>query len=408
MDQPNLPPPVQSIQSPSPKPITQELPHLVVEEPKRGVFGTLGIIVLSLALLGIPLGIYLVAQRTDIAPQAAVVEEVPEVAVGIFLESKLSIESGGGIIPVDVYLKSPLDEVNLVNAQIRFEENLIGVEKIATEGGQLNKWLEASFDNNQGSISLISGVPNPGVRASDKVYLATLHLKPKRAGTAVLQVTPDSQILRNSDNNNIFKIGNDLVLSLTGAIAEASVSASIRPSNRSQSDEEPLVVITNPVAAANYSYFKPLNINWSSFNLERISQINLYINHELLGPIAQNLDAEIGQFAWKPIDTLALPYIQLTNTFKIELEGISKDGVSAKAISAPFGILGTEEVTSTPPNPETFAQNQLTILDASRALSNYLVLPLKEKSLDLNKDEAINELDLFLIRQNLFLRGVIK
>jgi hypothetical protein len=419
MDQPSTPVSPQTPQAPTnQKRVTQGLPHLVVDEPKRGIFGTLGIIVLSLMLLGIPIGIFLVSQRTDVTPEAAVEEKLPEVISGIFLESKLSLESSGGIIPVDVYVKSPIDQINLVNAQISFNPSFITVDKIATGAAELNlpqvfnKWIEVHSDNTKGRISIISGLPNPGLRTGsggEKAYLATLYLKPVAKGTAVLQVTPDSLILRNSDNNNIFKTGNDLALSLTDVITEATSSASPKPAGKDEKlKEEPLLVITSPLTAANYSYFKPIEINWSSFNVDMISQINLYINNDLLGPIAQNLQAEEGQYSWQPKETLALPYIQLTNIFRIELIGISKDGAVAKTISAPFGILGTEEVTGTSPNPEAFSKNQLTVLDASRALSNYLVLPLKDKSLDLNKDEAINELDLFLIRQNLLMRGVVR
>lgn len=410
MDQPNSQP-----QQPQ-KPAAQELPHLVVEEPRRGIAATLGVLVLSLMLLGIPIGIFLVSQRTQVLPQAAVTQNQPEVITGIFLESKLS--SGEDVIPVNVYVKSPLDAINLVNAQISYNPGLLSFEKIATNAAQLNqpvifnKWVEASFDNEKGKASVIAGLPNPGAKTGspndEKIYLATLYLKPKATGTTVLQVTPQSQILRNSDNENIFTTGNDLALNLT-ASARVSPSAST-PSGRSKPDEkeEPLIVITQPVPAANYSYFKPINIIWSSFEVVRISQINLYVNGELLGSIAQNLEARSGEFSWQPQDTLALHNIQPANTYKIEITGISKDGIVAKKLSEPFGILGVEEITGSPPNPETFSQNQLNITDFSRALTDYLVVPLKDQSLDLNKDGVVNELDLFLIRQNLLQRGIIK
>ena len=326
-----------------PNPVIQELPHLVVEEPKRGIAGTLGVVVLSLMLLGIPIGIYLVSQRTQLEPQAAVTEKLPEVVSGIFLESKLSLESQGGIIPVDVYVKSPVDQVNLINAQISFDPALVIIDKVATESAELsqrspfNKWLEASFDNTKGNISIISGVPNPGIRTGDtageKVYLATLHLKPQALGTAILQVTPESQILRNSDNINIFKTGNDLALSLTNKIREATSSAAPASAN-SETGEEPVIVITSPVTAANYSYFRPVNINWSSFNVETITQINLYVNNELHGPVAENLDARDAQYSWNPKDSIALPYIQLTNTFRIELVGVSSESVYSKTLES--------------------------------------------------------------------------
>lgn len=398
-----------------PKPVDQKLPHLVVEEPRRGIAATLGVLVLSLMLLGIPVGIFLVSQRTQALPQAAVTQK-PEVITGIFLESKLS--SVGDAIPVNVYVKSPLDAINLVNAQISYNPSLLSFEKIATNAAELNqpvifkKWVEVSFDNEKGKASVIAGLPNPGAKTGspndEKIYLATLYLKPKITGTAVVQVTPQSQILRNSDNENIFTTGNDLALNLTAAARVSPPSSA--PSGRSRPGEmkEPLIVITQPVPAVNYSYFKQINIIWSSFEVERISQVNLYINDELLGSIAQNPEARLGEFNWQPQDTLALHNIQPTNTYKIEITGISKDGIVAKKLSAPFGISGMEEVTGSPPNPETFAQNQLNVSDFSRALTNYLVVPLKDQSLDLNKDGVVNQLDLFLIRQNLLGRGIIR
>lgn len=408
---------MEPIQPPqSTKPVVQELPHLVVDEPKRSKKGILAVIVLSLLLLGLPIGIFLVSQRTQLQPQAAVTEVTPESGAGIYMESKLSLDSTGGIIPVDVYVKSPNDSTNLVNAQIRFDPVLINVEKISTDSGELNiqpvftKWIESSFDNNKGAISIIGGLPGPGAKTGspndDQIYLGTLFLKSKAVGTGILQISQASQILRNSDNVNIFKSGNDLVLNLTSPIAPPLPS----PSNRRPETEEdlPLVVITSPITGANYSYFNSVGIVWSSFNTEIISQINLYVNGELFGPIAQNLEAVTGRLDWQPKNSLALHYIQPANTFEVEIIGVSKDGKVVKVLSGPFGLLGSETVSGNPPSEEAFMQNQLTVTDASRALTHYLALPLKDASLDLNKDGAINELDLFLIRENLLVRGIIK
>lgn len=390
------------------------LPHLVVEEPKRSPWAIAGIFVLSLMVLAIPLGIYLVSQRTQLAPQAAVTEQIPEFSTGIMLESKLSLEAKGGIIPVDVYVKSSSDPVNLVNAQIKFDPNLVSVDKIATDSASIGqpavftKWLEVKTDNATGISSIIAGIPNPGTTSADKpdgkIYLATLQVRPKSSGTAVLQITSDSQLLRNSDNKNLFQAGSDLVLSLSGAVAEPGISAVPKSSPGSQ----PLLVITNPVLATNYSYFKPLDIIWSSFNVERIAQINLWVNGEPFGPVAQNLDAKVGKFTLVPQEVLSLPYIQLSNTYQLEITGVSKNGEAVKIVSGPFGILGMDTVTGGPPDAVTFAQNQLSVNDVSRLLSFYLVLPLQDKSLDLNRDDVINELDFFLLKQNLYSRGVLR
>jgi len=70
--------------------------------------------------------------------------------------------------------------------------------------------------------------------------------------------------------------------------------------------------------------------------------------------------------------------------------------------------LGSEEIPGIVPNRDTFAQNQLSISDASRLLTDYLVLPLKNKALDFNRDDVINELDFYLLKQNLLQRGIVK
>ena len=390
----------------------QQLPHLIVDEPKRSPWAVAGIAVLSLMVLSIPIGLFLVQQRTQIAPQAAVATPEPEAATGIFLESKLSPEAKGGIIPVDVYIKSAIDPINLVEVRLQYDPDLLEIEKIATSAAELgkpvifNKWLEAKADNIIGKAVIIAGLPNPGIatqgQSDEKVYLATLHLRPKNSGSAVLQPSSDSGIFRNRDNQNIFQSGSDLVLNLQGAVGDSS------PEVRKQSANAPLIVINSPTTANNYSYFKPVDINWSSFNVDRIAQINLLINGESFGPIAQNLEADLGQFSWLPQDSIAVAYMQLANTYQIEITGVSKNGEAVKVTTGPFGILGLEEVPGSAPNWETFSQNQLSINDASRLLSEYLVLPLEDTALDFNKDEVINELDFFLLRQNLAGRGIVK
>ncbi|MBI2593227.1 hypothetical protein HYW44_01115 [Candidatus Daviesbacteria bacterium] len=151
-----------------------------------------------------------------------------------------------------------------------------------------------------------------------------------------------------------------------------------------------------------------MDIIWSAFNAETISQINVYVSGEFFTQVAQNLDAKSGKFTWKPQESLPLPYIQPANTFMIEVVGIGENGESSKATTGPFGILGVEEVKGGPPSAEVFSVNPLTIDDASRLMSNYLVSSLADKSLDFNRDEVINDLDFYLLRQNLLGRGIIK
>lgn len=394
----------------------QELPHLVVGDSQRSPWAIGGIVVLSLMVLAIPVGLFLVQQKTSLTPEAAVIEtDKEEGANAVVLESKLSPRSKSEVIHVDVYIKSSSDAINLVEVKLKFDPSSLAVEKIATDAGSLkenqyfNKWLEVNSDNNAGIITITAGVPSPGVTTADlpfgKAYLATVNLRPLKPGRTVVQAKSDSLFLRNSDNQNIFQIGHDLVLNLS-----APVNGPPGQNNRTAqtSAGQPVIVITNPKVATNYSFFKPIDIIWSAFSAETISQINLYVSGAFFTPIAQNLEAKSGKFTWKPQDSLPLPYIQPANTFMIEVVGIGKNGESSGAITGPFGILGTEEVKGSPPSDEVFSVNPLTIDDASRLLSNYLVSPLADKSLDFNKDEVINDLDFYLLRQNLAGRGVIR
>ncbi len=393
---------------------TQQLPHLVVEdEHKRSPWAIVGIVTLSITLLAIPLGIYLVGQRTQLAPQAAVATPAPEAPTSIFLESRLSPDSGGGVIPVDVFIKSTQDPLNLANVKFKFDPSFLSVDNIATGAAEpgknqiFTKWLEASSNDEKGEISIIAGVPNPGILSSDvpegKVYLATLNLRPKKSGTAVLQIGSNSELLRNSDNQNIFQSATDLVLNLPNQVP----SATPVPSAKSQNNQ-PLIVITNPVTAANYSYFTPLDIIWSSFNVEIISQINLLVNGVLYGPIGENVDPATGKYTWNPQDSLSIPYIQSANTFSIEIVGLGKDGETVRAHTGPFGLVGSDTVSGLAPNLTLFLQNQLSVADASKLLANYLGSPVADKALDFNRDDIINELDFYLLKQNLTGRGIIK
>lgn len=401
---------------PAPKsPPAQELPHLVVDEPKRSPWAVGGIIVLSLMVLAIPIGLFLVQQRTNFKPQAALTEPGPELATGIILESKFSPDSKEGVIPVDVYIKSPSDAINLASVKLKFNPSLISVDKIATSAASLqktqnfNKWLQVGSDNNLGAATIIAGLPSPGIKSSDqpegKVYLATINLRPKRTGTTVVQITSESLLLRNSDNQNVFQNGSDLVLNLPAGVDEFPQPIADKPKNDGKG---PVIVITSPAAAANYSFFKPIDIIWSAFNVEAITQINLYLNGAFFGPITQNLDPKSGKFPWQPKNSLALPYIQLANTYMIEIIGLGRNGELAKALTSPFGIVGQEEAVGEAPDPEAFFAKQLSIDDASRLFSNYLVFPMQDKTLDFNRDEVINELDFYLLRQNLAGRGIIK
>lgn len=397
----------------SPQSQQQQLPHLIVDEPKRSPWAIIGIVVLSLMVLAIPVGLFLVQQKTNLTPQAAVSEPQTDSTNGIILEPRPSLN--GVTIPVDIYVRSSSDAINLSKIKLKFDPVFLSVEKIATDEANekqsqtFNKWLEASYDNSLGFVTLISGLPTPGIKTSglseDRAYFATVNFNQKQSGSTIIQSTQDSVFLRNLDSQNVFLPGRDLVLNLP---QKSIVTPNQTTPALQNSSDSPILVITSPLAVTNYTFFKPIDIMWSAFNLETISEINLYVNGAILGPVAKNLEAKSGRYTWNPQESLSLPYIQPANSFMIEITGFGKKGERARAITGPFGIAGVENVSGSPPNPEVFYVNSLSVEDASRLLSAYLVLPLEDKSLDFNNDDVINDLDLYLLRQNLLRRGVIK
>jgi hypothetical protein len=382
------------------------LPHLVLDEPaKPNKKKFLAVVVISLMVVLLPVALLLVRQQTQTRSQAALNLRNPETSLSIKVNNNL-----GGLVEADVYIKSDIEAANLADVKMGFDKTALEVVSIATSSAALekkskpfaSKWLESSFDNSLGKISLIAGTPNPGVKTDPttgtEAILATIIFRPKITTSSSINFDPTSMLYSEEGNVNILKKAEEVAVELNSTPVVASSSPSINTNPKLN------LQITTPVLGNSYYYFNPLDITWSGEEIENILGINLYLNGSLFGPLTQNI-VNTGKFSWKPDQTVLIPYLQSDNNFQIGIIAQDKQGNQVTGMSGKFGLTTEQDqVTS----GQTFMLNtDLTVRDASKILSNYNVNQLTEPALDLNRDGVINDLDLFLLRESLFRRDLI-
>lgn len=104
------------------------------------------------------------------------------------------------------------EPVNLLVGKLSFDPSVLEVVKIE-KGGVINcvtapcptlNWTEDSFDNQNGTISLVAGRPSPGLQTTaDGSPFAKITFKGKKVGTVNIAVEDASKIYANSDSTNI-------------------------------------------------------------------------------------------------------------------------------------------------------------------------------------------------------------
>ncbi len=80
-------------------------------------------------------------------------------------------------------------------------------------GSFIKNWVEKYFDNKTGEISLIGGVPNPGVQteiSQPSLVMATIVFRLKKEGNVKISFDENSTIYSNLDNLNILTVKRDL------------------------------------------------------------------------------------------------------------------------------------------------------------------------------------------------------
>lgn len=222
---------------------------------KKTVIGLIGLLVL---LSAIPIGVYLSQQRQIFKPKASEVNinAGPETSFTLDINKPSPIQIGDEI-KISISAKSDLFTANLFAAKLHFPQDLIQVKKIevAPEGGFVKNWTETTFDNSNGTVSVVGGIPDPGYQsifdpanglAYQGALMADVVFTAIATGSATISFDPESAIYQNSDNTNIlntkrdtnFQIKNDvnkinISTSCSGTILNTSVSGDIfSPSDR--------------------------------------------------------------------------------------------------------------------------------------------------------------------------------
>jgi hypothetical protein len=159
--------------------------------------------------------------------QLAVVTKNAEFAFGVPTASQAINQE----FPVQVRTKTGTDASNLFVSKISFDPTKLAVSRIDTAGSFITKWVNNnSFDNTNGKVSLIGGVPAPGFTSSSLTDMATVYFTGKAAGAAAINFDAASSIYRNSDNQNILGTLSNNTVTISSVVASPSPSPVVSPS----------------------------------------------------------------------------------------------------------------------------------------------------------------------------------
>ena len=201
-------------------------------------------IILIILMVGIGVGVWVAQVRTNLVPQAAPGQEESSQLTSM----SLKLEKGappvkGEPFLIKIILRSEIDSVRLVSAQLKYDPQyleLIKVENpptasaaaklIATDPAQPKKpqvshWLETLFNNQEGKASLTGLFDLADLKTNPKENMPFLYtsllMRAKGTGETEISFEDTSLMLRAADNTNILTKKDNLKL----IIVESSGSA---------------------------------------------------------------------------------------------------------------------------------------------------------------------------------------
>lgn len=107
----------------------------------------------------------------------------------------------------DVNIWSQNEAANLFKASLKFDPSSLEVVRIE-KSASLTNWIEDFYNNSTGDVSLVAGLPNPGLKTTEDTnnLMARIIFRGKKPGSTSINITESSQIFANSDNANILGI----------------------------------------------------------------------------------------------------------------------------------------------------------------------------------------------------------
>src|SRR5258708_5473534 len=190
----------------------EEMPNLpprYYQRPNSLPRFLLSLLTLFIMLGALPVGVYLVGQRTQVLPQAAPQKVERPGIVSFSLEKSNPIATSSAQIAINLLVHSDEQAANLFVTRVNFPSQYLELVKIATSSAQLQdegqknvdaKWIETKVDNQTGRVDLIAGVANPGIKTEvDQKYILTkliFNIKQsfstsKAQGVATFHLDPD-------------------------------------------------------------------------------------------------------------------------------------------------------------------------------------------------------------------------
>lgn len=109
----------------------------------------------------------------------------------------------GEIFPMKIQLEGIKDPINLVRADIQFENSVLEIVDFDTSESFANILVQKEVDNSAGYARLVGGIPNPGFAKENGVF-GTVLFKGKSSGLGKVDFLPSSLVLANDGRALIF------------------------------------------------------------------------------------------------------------------------------------------------------------------------------------------------------------
>lgn len=314
---------------------------------------------------------------------------------------------------VKLYARSDIEEANLFTAKINFPKDIVEVKEIRMES-RFNE-VENFYDNSSGEISIVGGVPTPGLRTEvggESALMAAIIFRAKTIGKGTVSFEDTSAIYSNLNNIDILTIKRPYDISVEGkpsATPVASPTPTATPSIGPQ-----LIVNTSELSSRG-----KFAVVWNGIPNPHNSD-KMVISSSTRGDIL----TLILNFNCRPTAFNGLPqtngvcdidrnsgYGGFPNgSYSVRLISGNTNGVLATAtfdINAPYPS-PSSSVSPPPGNGDGNGDGKIDFVDLSILLTDFNKNGGFRTGIDLNGDEIINTFDFSLMRNLLIQKGVIR
>lgn len=391
------------------------LPPRYYQKPNSLPRFLLSLVTLFIMLGALPIGVYLVGQRTQVVPQAAVEKVERSGTVSFTLEKDEQFATTSAQMAINLIAHSDQEAANLFATRVSYSSQSLELVKVATGSADLQgenqipingKWIEENIDNTAGRFDLVAGVPNPGILTSpdEKYVMAKLIFNVKNGGLATFHLDPDSTIFANNTNQALEVRKNDLTFVLPEVVSTLSPSPIPKARFVAFKQNPQDLSLVSPNGGETIGFNNSSEVSWNSTGLDQVA-VSLLINGEKLGQIASG-SASLGKLIWKPADFILPTFLTPANTYQVELDGIAKNGqVLVDKSDGPFAIVN-QDINIEASQAASLAQRggdgnkdgKIDLTDLSILLSSFGKKDNLDFGVDLNGDGVVNEVDLFLFK----------